>query len=403
MRRRTTKGTPDDSPAEQAPIPRIVWVLSAIAFCVAIGYGIVAPAVPGFARQFGVGRTAAAAVVSVFAFARLLAVFGTGRLVDRFGTRQVLGAGLVIVALSSAAAATSQTYGQLLLLRGVGGFGSAMFSVASASAMASGVPNAVRGRAMGIYQGAFLLGGVAGPVLGGPLTAVSLRLPFAFYAGTLAVAAVISYTSLAGPPRSAEGRSDGDPAAREGVRVALGIPLFRAAIVGNLTGGWANALRVGTIPLFVTEALHRGPAVTGAGLTLYAAVNGLCLWPAGRISDRWGRRPAMISGALITSGSILLLALPPALPVFLIAMVVGGVGASFQSVGPASVAGDVASGRRGSVIATYQVAGDVGVIFGPLIANSIVDVGSYPAAFLTTAGVVLVAALAAAAVRRPRS
>lgn len=403
-------------------LPTEVWILAAIAFCVAIGYGIVAPAVPGFARQFGVGRTLAALVVSMFAFARVVTAFGGGRLVDIFGARRVLGIGLVIVAVSSALAGLSATYTQLLLLRGAGGFGSAMFTVASASVLAARVPSAIRGQAMGVYSGGFLLGGIAGPVIGGPLTQADLRLPFYFYAGTLAVAAVIAFIAL---PRSDNlirrtKKIDADPAVStavaeqtptspdadtppmEGVREALMIRLYRAAVVANFAGSWALAIRVATIPLFVTEALAQKPSITGLGLAVYAAADGLALYPAGRLSDRWGRRPAMIIGALVTALSLSLLAFPPNLTLFYVAMVVGGVGAALQTVGPAAVAGDVAGGRRGSVIATFQISGDIGVMLGPLIANSIVDSSGYSLAFIVTAVVAASAAgFAAVAKERP--
>jgi hypothetical protein len=40
-------------------------------FVVAVGYGMIAPALPEYARSFDVGITLASAVVSSFAFVRL--------------------------------------------------------------------------------------------------------------------------------------------------------------------------------------------------------------------------------------------------------------------------------------------------------------------------------------------
>ena len=100
---------------------------------VAVGFGVVAPAIPVYAREFGVGRTAAGAVISAFAFMRLVSALGSGRLVNRIGERLVLATGIGIVAVSSALAGLAQSYVQLLLLRGVGGIGSAMFTVSAIS------------------------------------------------------------------------------------------------------------------------------------------------------------------------------------------------------------------------------------------------------------------------------
>src|SRR4029450_10942467 len=70
--------------------PRGGAVLPGGAFAVAVGCGVVAPAIPVYAREFGVGRTAAGAVISAFAFMRLVSALGSGRLVNRIGERLVL-------------------------------------------------------------------------------------------------------------------------------------------------------------------------------------------------------------------------------------------------------------------------------------------------------------------------
>lgn len=392
------------SSVEQTRFPREVWILAAISFFVALGYGIVAPAVPGFAREFGVGRTLAALVISMFAVARITTLFGGAKLVDRFGGQRVLTAGLLIVAVSSALAGLSQTYWQLLVLRGAGGLGSAMFSISSASVLARAVPSQVRGRAMSVYSGGFLIGGIAGPVVGGPLTELSLRAPFFFYAGTLAVAALISHIVLPGvhvadpdPPQT----PDRAAALQEGARVALRDRLFRAATVANFCNAWTMAVRTATVPLFVTEALLAGPAMTGIALAVFAASNALCLPLAGRASDRWGRRPAMVLGASLSAVGLLLMAFTTSLPLLFVAMVVGGAGASLQVVGPAAVAGDFAGGRKGSVLAAFQMAGDVGVIVGPVLVNFTVDQLSFTAGFLLSAGIAVLAAAFALFSREP--
>ena len=108
-------------------LPREVAVLAAVAVAVAIGFGVVATALPEFARSFGVGKFWAGAVISAFALMRFVSALGGGRLVDSFGERIVLASGIGIVAVSTGLAGLSQSYSQLLILRGLGGIGSAMF------------------------------------------------------------------------------------------------------------------------------------------------------------------------------------------------------------------------------------------------------------------------------------
>jgi MFS family permease len=164
-------------------LPREVNVLAVIAFVVALGFGIVAPAIPLFARAFGVGTTAVGLAVSAFAFFRFVSAFSGGSLVERFGERWVLTAGLLIVAVTTGAAGLASSFPVFLALRAAGGVGSAMFTVAALSLLLRVAPPSHRGRAAARWQGGFILGGIAGPAAGGLLAELSPRLPFFLYAG----------------------------------------------------------------------------------------------------------------------------------------------------------------------------------------------------------------------------
>lgn len=383
-------------------LPREVYVLASVAFFVAVGYGILAPAIPDFARQFGVGRTAAALVVSAFAFMRLVSAFGSGGLVDRFGERWVMTTGIAIVATTSALAGLAGNYPTLLTLRGLGGVGSAMFTVSAAALLIRLVGNEQRGQASGTFAGGFLAGGIIGPVFGGPLTEISLRLPFFVYAGTLTLAGLVAVVALRGTALSTA------PVERRGLRgsgvgTALRDPAYRAAVGTNLAVGWTVfGVRFATIPLFVTEGLRLSPVWTGVGLGLFAGVNVLLLWPAGRFTDRRGRRPVLIGGTTVCAVGLGLLAFPPALPLFLAAMALAGGGSALLTVAPAAVVGDVAPARSGSVVAVFQMAADVGAMTGPLLANALVDSFGYAAGFGLTSAVMAGAALLAVSMPETR-
>lgn len=373
-------------------LPREVYVLATVAFFVAVGYGILAPAIPDFARDFGVGRTAAALVVSAFAFMRLVSAFGSGGLVDRFGERWIMAIGIGIVATTSAAAGFAQNYPTLLILRGLGGVGSAMFTVSAAALLIRLVGNEQRGQASGIFAGGFLTGGIIGPVFGGPLTEISLRLPFFVYAATLTMAGLVAAIALRNTALSTA------PVERRGLRgsgvaTALRDPAYRAAVGANVAVGWTIfGVRFATIPLFVTEGLRLGAVWTGVGLGIFAVANAVLLWPAGRFTDRRGRRPVLIAGTTTCAIGLALLVLPPALPLFLASMAITGAGSALLTVAPAAVLGDVAPARSGSVVAVFQMAADVGAMTGPLLANALVDSFGYDAGFGLTALVMLAAA-----------
>ena len=162
-------------------LPREVSILVAASFFVAVGFGIVLPAIPVFAKSFGVNNAAIGLMVSAFAITRFASGLISGTLVDKFGERAVFSSGVFMVALFTFLAGLSQSYEQLLFFRAAGGLGSSMFSVAAGSVIMRSVDDANRGRAQSVYQGSFLLGGIAGPAIGGLLSVISLRAPFFVY------------------------------------------------------------------------------------------------------------------------------------------------------------------------------------------------------------------------------
>jgi MFS family permease len=375
--------------------PREVLVLVAVAFFVALGFGIVAPALPVFARHFGVGRAAAAAVISVFAFLRIGFALPAGRLVDRWGERLVLAAGIAVVAVSSLLAGLAHSYVQLIVLRGAGGVGSAMFSISAMALLVRLVPADRRGRAVGLWSGGFLLGGISGPAVGGVITGISLRLPFFIYAGTLVVAGSVALFLLRGTPLA--DRSAAGGARPLTLRAALRLSGYRAALAANFADSWAAlGVRSALVPLFVADVLHRSAEWTGIGFLVVAALNGAMLLPAGRWADSLGRRPLLAAGCTGSALGVAMLAIWPALPGYLLGLGLLGIGSGLLDVAPAAIVADVVgSGRGGPVYAAYSMSADVGSVVGPVAAGAVAD-ASYADAFGMTAAILGLAALLAA-------
>ncbi len=384
------------------PPSREVAVLSAVAFSVAVGFGLVAPVITRFAKSFGVGTAAAGAVISVFALMRLVSALGCGRLVNRIGERFVLALGIGIVGVSSALAGASQSYVQLLVLRGAGGVGSAMFSVSAMSLVLRSTTPDQRGRAVGLFSGAFLLGGIGGPAVGSTVAHLGFRAPFFIYAGTLLVAggiglALLPRTPLADPPVAAGAPPDTT------LWQAFHSRAYRAALAANLADNWAAlGVRSALIPLFVADVLHLGDNWTYIGFFVVAGVNGAVLYPAGRWADQRGRRPVLLAGLVVSAGAMTLLAVDETLASYLVAMGLFGFGSGLLDVAPAAVVGDVVGGRSGTTVAAYQMAGDAGSVVGPFAAGALADKASYGAAFGLTAGVLGGAALLALAAPETR-
>jgi MFS family permease len=455
-------------------LPREVAILSAISFTVALGYGIVAPSIPAFARQFGVSTAAAASVISAFALMRVVGALPAGRLADRFGERRTMAVGIGIVAVSSLVAGLSHSFVQLIVLRGVGGLGSAMFGVSAQTLLLRTVRSEQRGRASGLYSGGFLLGSISGPAIGGLVAAWSLRAPFFIYGVMLAIPTLIAFAILRDHPEPPAGLDVAAPdtpvgeasiqalhapegvltggqvadapahsgyESRPGMLAGIGPVLrsrvYQAAAAANLADGFAVlGVRSAIVPLFVHYVLHRSPTWTGIGFGVVAALNAAMLLPAGRVADTIGRRPVIVGGCLLSGVGMLLLAFVPGLGGFLAAMAALGLGSGMLDVAPAAMIGDLlgkrparkgGDGQRGgagqqggdgqqgsdgqqgaetseeddaadkqrvggTVVASFQMAGDIGAVTGPIAVGFLVDSVSYSAAFILAAAILGLAA-----------
>ena len=363
----------------------------AASFFVAVGFGIVMPAIPVFAKSFGVNNAAIGLMVSAFAITRFCSGLISGSLVDRFGERAVFSTGVFMVSLFTFLAGVAQNYEQLLFFRAAGGLGSSMFSVAASSVILRSVSDDQRGQAQSVYQGSFIVGGMAGPAIGGLLSVISLRAPFFVYSILLFCSGVVALFFLKGDSIGAKVKNNSDDAATS-IREALAMPAYRIALVLAFIGTWVFfGMRSSILPVFVTEELSSTTAVVGYGFAISAIVQGAILLKAGRFSDQKGRRAASIVGANIVFVGVLILTFSVNALMFLLSMIVLGFGGAFLATTPASMVGDVIKGKGGKVIAIFQMAGDAGMIFGPIIIGWISDVYSYRAAFGFSAAIFLIA------------
>ncbi|OLF17056.1 MFS transporter [Actinophytocola xanthii] len=375
-------------------LPSEVWVLVAANFVIAAGFGLVAPALPTFARSFDVSVTAASIVVSAFAVARLVFAPASGRLVSAFGEQRVYLTGISIVAVTTGACAFAGAYWQLVLFRSIGGIGSTMFTVSAIALLIRVTPAPLRGRASGLWGTGFLLGNVAGPLLGGGLLTISLRAPFLVYAGMLFIAVLIVWWFLRNSTLAARITEEQAPAIT--VREAFRHRAYIAAMGSSFANGWAVfGVRVSLVPLFVTEVLHRDDAFAGTALAVFAAGNVAMLLLAGKLADSIGRKPVVLVGLLVAAGGTIWVGWTDDVLTFMIATVVAGLGAGLLAPPQQATVADVigSTGRGGPVLATFQMSADIGAVLGPIVAGVLADQLSYATAFAVTGALCLVAAL----------
>ncbi len=228
------------------------------------------------------------------------------------------------------------------------------------------------------------------------MLAWSVRAPFFFYAGTLAIATVVALVFLTRAHLIEREESVEDAeSAGESRSATLGrflrMPAYRAALGVNFLNGFVTfGIRAALIPLFVIEGLRQGAGLSGAAFLVAAGAQALALLPAGRTADLRGRRPAMIIGTVATLIGMSILVLADVIAnstgwatfIMFVGMAVLGVAVAYRSSAPAAAVGDLMGGRRGGIpIAVFQMVSDLGSVFGPLIAGALLDAAGFSWAF----------------------
>jgi MFS family permease len=356
-------------------LPVEVTAMSAVAFCVALGFGILAPIIPAFAKEFGVSATAASAVISVFAAMRLVSAPPAARMLDRFGEQRVLSYGLLIVSASSFAAGLSQTYSQLIILRGLGGLGSTMFTVAAMAVILRVVDASTRGRASSAWSGGFLIGGLAGPAVGGFVAGISLRAPFFVYSGTLLLGSLVAHLALKKAHLNEHVHEKTDHRGWRELVDALRNSPYRAIIAVNFTNGLVRfGILNGLVALFVVNALKSNVGLASTGFLLSAIGQAALLTSAGRWTDTRGRKPIMMIGTIGTALGIATIGAFENIVMFFVAMLILGLSGALLAAAPSAILGDVTQGHpRGPVVAAAQMSSDFGGIVGPIIGGFLLD------------------------------
>jgi len=171
--------------------PALPFILITVVIDV-MGFGLLLPVMPALVGEFTSGRDAQTywygAMIVTFGLTQFVCAPILGALSDRYGRRPILLlsiAGLGSMFLLTALATSVQ---MLVVLRVMGGALAANFSVANAYVADITAPEK-RARSFGMIGAAFGIGYIVGPMVGGLLGAIDIRLPFY-------VAAVLSVTNL---------------------------------------------------------------------------------------------------------------------------------------------------------------------------------------------------------------
>ncbi len=377
---------------------RSVRVVTLVVFVVMLGFGIVAPILPLYARSFGVSYEAASLLISAFAFTRLIFDLVAGPLIDRFGERRCASAGIFFVGVTSVLTGLAPSFTLAVVFRGIGGAGSAVLFAALYSYLLKVVPKERMGRSLSLFYGAFNVGIIAGAPLGGLLARFGLAVPLYAYAAVLFLAGGL-YLRYVPDPAAVEPHPDVVAAMarpwRERLRELLTDRTFVVILFLNFTYLWFVAAALDTlVPLFGNEVLGLSPGGVGLAFSVLVAVEFAVLYHAGSLSDRFGRKAVELPALVGLCAVVAVTGLVGNVTWYVIALGVMGIASGYAGVPPGAMLADVTPAESsGTAVGAFRFAGDLGFVLGPLAAGRAAEAFGFGGAFAVTAIPSAVAAL----------
>ncbi len=361
-----------------------------------IGFGIVLPILPRYARDLSISPTTIGLIVGSFSLAQMVFSPIMGRLSDRYGRKPVLIFSLCGTAVGSLLTGLAGPVWLLFLGRVVDGSSGASVSVAQA-AVADVSDPADRPRLLGLLGAAFGIGFVLGPAIGSLAALGGPHIPFFVAAGIAGANAVVALRRL--PETNTRRTSPSDRAAQassSGVRLLGAVPAHAVRLIAvAFVSLYAFSGFESTFAELVDDRFHYSIASTGAIFTVIGLA--LVLVQAGLIHPvqaKIGSSATVRFGLVCNADGLAMLAVDggwvSVVPALL--LLVLGQGLVSPTLA-ASLAAAVGAEERGRLLGLQQSATSFSRFVGPFAAGALYQHVGIPSPYLVGAGVVILALL----------
>jgi MFS family permease len=367
------------APPQATPGPAALAVLLVASTLTVMAGAVLVPALELIRTDLGLSATQAGTVLTAHGLSLAVASPAVGALADRFGLRPVLAGGLALYGIAGGAGALLDSYPALIATRLLFGVGAAAVFVGSTAVLLELYRDAARDRAMGWRSAAISIGGLAWPLAGAALAALSWHAPFALYL----VGVPLGLAALTCLPRAAATTPSSPP-----WRALGSVRSVRALLALQLLAAILLYVVLAFVPLHLAALGAADPLAIAActsALSATMTVAGFA-FAAGRA--RYG-----LDGLLRAALGIWVLALAAlGLAEHAIAVVAAsaafglGMGLAVPAL-TVGVGGAVPSAMRGRATALLASATFAGQFAAPLLLGPVVGRASAATGFLTAAAV----------------
>jgi len=375
------------------------------------------PALPLFIKSLGVGEAALGFIAAASTVVGVVVSLPAGLLSDIWGRRRVILLSMVVFATAPFLYLLVAEPWHLVLVRIYHGFATAILGPVAMATVADTFQEG-RGERMAWYSSATMVGRFLAPSFGGLLI---IGNDFRWvYLGCGAAGILALASALQLPQASEQAPSKARPRTRprtsghslatewQGMRQELA---FVATNLGVLTVSLTEAAQYfafGSVETFLPlylKGLGWEAKAIGLLFTTQIVVATLTKPVMGRLSDRWGRKLALILGLAVGGLSISLMPWVVSWPLIGALMALFGLGLATVTAATAALVSDLSrAAAYGTSLGVMSSVMDVGHSTGPMVTGLVVAAIGYRSGFGIVAAVLIAfAALIAVLVREPGS
>lgn len=287
---------------------KVLYLASSVAFMRSFAQVIYTPTQAEITKYLGITAAIFGLTISVYALSFAVSQLAFGPLVDRFESKRILLGGITLLVLGSLVAFLAPQLAPILASRAIQAIGIAAAGLVAIALISDVVPQAERGRAMGVYEVFNAAGAASGPIVGAIIaTWLGWRYDFLFLAVLGILLVVFAAWGLPKLPVKSQKVGFKD------MLTILRTPSPAGAIVLGLVMFYGLFTMFQLLPLFFAE--QYGMTVSGIGLMVALTPLGAMLgsYLGGRMLDRNRVRHVALPGALgaaLTFGGLTYLSSP---------------------------------------------------------------------------------------------
>ncbi len=370
-------------------------LLATLAFVISLGFGAIGPILPYYLiylegglsslpEELGTLSTASNYAVefgfmmSAFMLTRALLARYFGARSDKVGRKRIILMGSIFYSLIAYAYIMATSNLHLYLIRAFQGAASAMVWPVAEALLMDSVEEEKRGRIMALYMMTSNLAMMMGPAVGAGLYKIgvqilmirdvgwALRFPFLGLAVISAISVPISF--MLREVSVAVARKLNDPIQEETQVEPWVDRSIKVLYLMGLANGFAMGFSAPLMSIFIIQFISSDPAAIAFVMTISSLIGMSFAYPAGRLSDKIGRKPIVIVGGLTSRLSTLVVPLIKDLTGLTLVSTIRSV--AFNSYIPSfrALQADLApKSIRGKVFGTVQAMFNVGAMLGPVV------------------------------------